>query len=435
MSSKNFLALGMVFSLEERPIQGQEFRDRVRLEALENEGYVVCSLDNKHHSKKAQNGRHCYASFSDDRRLKMQIERTWGDILFDCIAVDYFFMPPSYVWDSWKASFFTKTLPFFANAGILKDGGQIWIPFPCDVDNFKQMSIRTIASCYKIEMVSEPERNPLFLATNKCESELLRTIKKTNAVMTNATQIVQLQNYSSTPFLLLEKLSVSEPCIPIREDESPILIRVCCGGDRNPQREFFDEALRKIQSQFADCPVEIEYLTMRDINRWDMGPHEVVGWLLDSDIHIILTHLHQDLTFWDCREVGLALHELESHIGFPSGSNLRCPIFQQDKYRYIEAVPDITIPTLRIDIQAPAFDHHSSIQVLQSHKKILEFMGKHTGYKGWVLKLPYHTCSTGVKLMNMTVDKVMDNLRVHIQKYGSTVPYVMLQPQLQNRQV
>lgn len=41
---ENALLLGMVFSTEECPKRGQEYRDRVRCEAMEKIGYNVRSL-------------------------------------------------------------------------------------------------------------------------------------------------------------------------------------------------------------------------------------------------------------------------------------------------------------------------------------------------------------------------------------------------------
>ena len=46
--TKTALLLGMVFSNEKDPRTGQMYRDKVRCEAMEQIGYVVKTLDNKH---------------------------------------------------------------------------------------------------------------------------------------------------------------------------------------------------------------------------------------------------------------------------------------------------------------------------------------------------------------------------------------------------
>ncbi len=87
----------MVYSEEREPKRGQEFRDRVRCEALENRGeYAVYSLDNKHEEDSAVSGKHCRANFADARRMMGSIKKAWGDdVKFDVIILDYFFCPVS----------------------------------------------------------------------------------------------------------------------------------------------------------------------------------------------------------------------------------------------------------------------------------------------------------------------------------------------------
>lgn len=65
--------LGMVFSAENVPKRGQEYRDRVRCEALEDLGYIVRTLDNKHDDTRLI--KHCTANFADTRRMMRSISR------------------------------------------------------------------------------------------------------------------------------------------------------------------------------------------------------------------------------------------------------------------------------------------------------------------------------------------------------------------------
>ena len=86
------LLLGMVFSAEFQPKVGQEFRDRVRCEALERLGYSVKTLDDKH-SDNLLHGKHCRANFTQARRLLTSMELKWGSIQLNHIILDYFFSP------------------------------------------------------------------------------------------------------------------------------------------------------------------------------------------------------------------------------------------------------------------------------------------------------------------------------------------------------
>lgn len=87
----NSLLLGVVFATEQRAKRGQEYRDRVRCEAMERLGYQVKTLDNKHADKDLP--KHCTANFSDTRRMMKSMEGKWPGEKFDHVILDYFFSP------------------------------------------------------------------------------------------------------------------------------------------------------------------------------------------------------------------------------------------------------------------------------------------------------------------------------------------------------
>ena len=51
---------------------------------------------------------------------------------------------------------------------------------------------------------------------------------------------------------------------------------------------------------------------------------------------------------------------LHDHPGFPNGSNLLCPVFTQDKYKYLQALmpKGMCNPTLKVDF-LPVMDYES----------------------------------------------------------------------------
>ena len=75
--SEHILLLGMVYSQEMTPKRGQEYRDRVRCEALENLGFIVHTVDDKH---VVDQRRHCNANFNNDRAFIRQIKENGGKI-------------------------------------------------------------------------------------------------------------------------------------------------------------------------------------------------------------------------------------------------------------------------------------------------------------------------------------------------------------------
>ena len=92
IDDKMVLLLGMVFSSEQRHNKrGQEYRDRIRCEALEHLGYEVRTLDNKHSDGLLS--KHCHASFTDFRRMEKNMQLKWGKPQFVHVILDYFFSP------------------------------------------------------------------------------------------------------------------------------------------------------------------------------------------------------------------------------------------------------------------------------------------------------------------------------------------------------
>lgn len=87
----NVLLLGMVYSEEFEPKRGQEFRDRVRCEAVEKLGYSVKTLDTKHSDSSIS--KHCQADFTEPRRMLRSMKSRWADCEFEDIILDYFFSP------------------------------------------------------------------------------------------------------------------------------------------------------------------------------------------------------------------------------------------------------------------------------------------------------------------------------------------------------
>jgi hypothetical protein len=73
------------------PSIGQEFRDRVRCEALESLGYSVKTLDNKHLDTSMAHGKHCRTDFTCSRRMFKAMQSKWGSFQLDHVILDYFF--------------------------------------------------------------------------------------------------------------------------------------------------------------------------------------------------------------------------------------------------------------------------------------------------------------------------------------------------------
>ena len=133
---RSVLLLGMFFSLGQfdKPNRGQGFRDAVRCQALENMGYHVLSLDDKHSEEEyypsgEHPGKHCTANFADARRMSASLRENITFLrAFDYIILDYFFSPAGWARTRWTDNFFKDTIPRMAEDELIRRGGQFWLP-------------------------------------------------------------------------------------------------------------------------------------------------------------------------------------------------------------------------------------------------------------------------------------------------------------------
>ena len=133
---RSVLLLGMFFSFGQfdKPNRGQGFRDAVRCQALENMGYHVLSLDDKHSEEEyypsgEYPGKHCTANFADARRMSASLRENITFLrAFDYIILDYFFSPAGWARTRWTDNFFKDTIPRMAEDELIRRGGQFWLP-------------------------------------------------------------------------------------------------------------------------------------------------------------------------------------------------------------------------------------------------------------------------------------------------------------------
>lgn len=145
-------------------------------------------------------------------------------------------------------------------------------------------------------------------------------------------------------------LTQRENLINLNLERRGIKIHVFIGGQNSLQSTCFIGALNDLM--WKRCIYDVVIVTTKDIREKDWTESMLVDWLLASDIHIIACHPHQGTKGfnWDVTVLYGELARLDGHIGFPRGSQRECPIFSQDKYEYISAVPNYTIPTLKIPL-------------------------------------------------------------------------------------
>ena len=121
--------------------------------------------------------------------------------------------------------------------------------------------------------------------------------------------------------------------------------------------------------------VSIEYLTIADVKKRKWKSKDIIDWLIDSDVHFVLTHIHQGLDQLNWSMSELYYNEVDQrllkHKGFPE---TLCPIWIQAKYDYLKALfsEDMANKTVRVDIrnELNLAEIREDLKVLHPHLEV-----------------------------------------------------------------
>jgi hypothetical protein len=397
------LLLGMVFSAEFQPKVGQEFRDRVRCEALERLGYSVKTLDDKH-SDNLLHGKHCRANFTQARRLLTSMESKWGSIQLNHIILDYYFSPVGWARVRWSDPFFTETLPMLAREKLLSVGGKIWLPnLQCIRESIGRYRT-TIDQYYIVHDISDPMQNPLYyVATENAYDELMRIPE---GGLTNASQLQPILDQATFPFLALVLKDPNDYwCCDKDDDDDEVkrqkvddgdhasrtllmwdsivatpkqvgrtkIVRVFLGGKDSTQSGPFLSAMATFRKKWASSVnIVLETINTEELGLLKWQPDQFVDWYLQSHVHFLIAHVHQSLLhralLWDMEFACQQYTRLQYNVGFPSGDQLRCPVFTQDKIKYIECLDRLAVKTMTIPL---TFDGQYDSSYLSDVKRLV----------------------------------------------------------------
>ena len=165
-----------------------------------------------------------------------------------------------------------------------------------------------------------------------------------------------------------------------------VVFRVFTGPEHSAHRSPFFEAVGKLLLRKPN--VSVECLTSKQIRERSISVDEVIDWLLGKDttcrvIHIILSHVHQTMTKINLTQIRNALNRLTFHEGFPTGIELQCPAFNQDKFTYLKPIPQFTNPTMKVILPFQQSERDVA--------SINRFLRNNNEGKGWIVKKPYVT--------------------------------------------
>jgi len=162
-----------------------------------------------------------------------------------------------------------------------------------------------------------------------------------------------------------------------------VLIRVFSGGIAGVQVQPFATAISAtLDKHRSHINIIVEYLSTSQLRTERMTPNNLVDWLLASDVHIFLSHAHQSIVEWDCRDITDAYWRLVAHNGFPSGLGLFCNIFLQNKYGYLDCMGDFCNKSVKVRLPSETSNRVEMLAIIAK----LPSEGK-----GIVVKTPFTT--------------------------------------------
>lgn len=214
----------------------------------------------------------------------------------------------------------------------------------------------------------------------------------------------------------------------------PVLVRVFAGGDGSEQLIPFRSAIGSLGGRFRRSNYHFEYIKGSELKGWT--PEQFAEWLLSSHYHFIICHPHQWMKElgWNVDSIYRELQRLRFHPGFPSGDKLRCPIFTQDKIRYIRAMEpfQMCIPTFQCTV---SYGGAKGVEFSDDVKdKLKIFLDEHLTFKKeeFVVKAPYTCNSHWVKYCHsiVAVDRALE---MFLEDFDGRIPYVLVQPLLPNK--
>ena len=182
------------------------------------------------------------------------------------------------------------------------------------------------------------------------------------------------------PVLLNETMKISPPRNPYsatisREDKEvsskrkrPNITIAVFGGGEGSTLKYFQAAMGVFLGEHPLANIIIDYKTNKDVRENKCGtlesPKDLVQWLRNSCAYFIVSQgiwlgmINTGLRVvgsWTVSGIESALKSIESDKnarGYPSAPQLSgCPIWNGDKMKYIDLIPEFTIPSMRIDVE------------------------------------------------------------------------------------
>lgn len=206
----------MIQGMLKPKLVGQQLRDSLRIRALEQQGSktVTVSLENGDGFAAS----HLNVSWNGTSLPKMLKKR---NIIVDVIELDYFWMPPSYLADKMKASFFRTQLP--ALAEFVRVGGSMLLPAQVSLIEHLMATKANWSPLYELRLLDADTRaqiSPLCAAYQTLQKMVGKTRldtalakNETENMLLNSTLSYEQLQHASVPTEMLMRDQTIPICL------------------------------------------------------------------------------------------------------------------------------------------------------------------------------------------------------------------------------
>jgi hypothetical protein len=155
---------------------------------------------------------------------------------------------------------------------------------------------------------------------------------------TDKPDFVDVEDHASKTIQMWESI-ISTP----KQVDNTKLVRVFTSGFKYIQSGPFFSAMVAIQRRrlfSGNVNIIVETLNTSELCKLKWQPDQLMDLLeFEVPLSFFIAHIHQSLLrhnhVWDMDFACRQYRRLRYHPGFPSGDQLCCPVFTQDKIKYI----------------------------------------------------------------------------------------------------
>jgi len=213
----------------------------------------------------------------------------------------------------------------------------------------------------KVDVLFNPF-DDLNKKSNKCkEVTLLHQPSVSFANLCNYRVGNEMSNKKVSNVFVGEKSSVEYACKMLQERKLTVRVHEV-NRDGVQCAPFAAAKTIFLQKHKLHNKVEFEVMNNDKMRQmyYQMDPDDLTSWLQDCDAYFLTSHPHQGLgvnskyNVWRPEAIKSALCTLSASLtnGYPSKDKLFCPVFLQDKYRYLDTCNPFCLPTLKLSFDS-----------------------------------------------------------------------------------